>query len=148
MSAVETPEVGEACGACKALFVNPLLFGEISLSTRRKDVDYRRGREELENGSKGGCPMCRKLFFWFRLDSNMWDGFDLSEKKEDTEDVVTIEGAPEDGSNHATGDSVLFCMRMFKIRAHVLMIWIPSAINNASDNRNYLAVEVHAAAGI
>lgn len=148
MSAVETPGADEACGACKALFVNPLLFGEISLSTRRKAVDYRRGRKELENGAESGCPMCRKLFYWFRLGSNMWDGFDLSERKKDKDDVVTIGGAPpEDGSDHATtGAGVLFCMRMFKLTAHALMIWIPSAIN-ADDNRNYLAVEVHAAAG-
>jgi hypothetical protein len=147
MSTVETPEVGEACDACKALFINPLLFGEISLSTREKAINYRRCRKGLEVGAKSGCPMCRKLFFWFRLDSNMWDGFDLSEGKKYEDEVATIDGARENCSDHATsGDRVLFHISMVQVRAHTLMIWIPSAIN-ANDNRNYLAVEVHAAAG-
>lgn len=81
------------CNDCEQLFLEPahlqILCSDFSLHNKENHtLSYRRKLEGLRRNANQGCPLCNKLINWFKLDTNIWEGFQLGLSERDPEEVI------------------------------------------------------------
>ena len=119
----------EACSFCNQLFLNPNLFGSIAgyKGMVRLSHQYTRTYESIRDNAELGCLMCAKLWAWFRLETSLWDGFNLGLDK---------------GHEH----EVVFTMNFCRYVIDQLCISLTAAADLAGDE-NWLTLELFAYPG-
>ncbi|KAL9599062.1 MAG: hypothetical protein Q9219_004096 [cf. Caloplaca sp. 3 TL-2023] len=115
------------CGTCEQLLMEPdhlqILCSDFSLSTTdRHTLLYRRELGELRANATRGCPLCSKLVTWFKLDTDIWKGFQL-------------------GLSDEYPESVVFALCIANIAPLILSISLKAAAENMGDS-NWLAFEL------
>ena len=121
---------GQVCDECAQLFLNPehieTLFSGFSIANLSDHtLSYRRNIHLLEANAQKGCRLCIKLAGYFRLNTDLWDGFKHGLSAENTDDVA-------------------FAVYLVDIAPLVLIIRLESALEGES---NCLSFELLTASG-
>ncbi|KAL8718601.1 MAG: hypothetical protein Q9225_004286 [Loekoesia sp. 1 TL-2023] len=115
------------CDDCEQLFLEPehlqILCSDFSLHNKENHtLSYRRKLQGLRANANQGCLLCTKLVNWFKLDSNLWEGFQL-------------------GLSEANPEDVVFAMCLLDIAPLVLSVSLEAAPENMGES-NLLAFEL------